>query len=81
MACGCSRMLGWRMPGWNDGIRVTAILPGPVNTPMIADRTDIPTGDMIAPGTIAGVVAHVLALPRNASVAMIPVNMIAEPLY
>jgi NAD(P)-dependent dehydrogenase (short-subunit alcohol dehydrogenase family) len=70
-----------RMLGWNDGIRVTAILPGPTDTPMIAGRTDMSSEDMIAPATIADIVAHVLSLPQNASVAIVPVNAIAEQLY
>ncbi len=44
---------------WEDGIRVTAVGPGPVNT---------------------DVVAMVLAMPNNASVAAVPINAVYEPL-
>lgn len=70
-----------RALGWKDGIRVTAILPGAVATPMTTDKTDVPHDVMMAPETIADLVAHVLTLPQNASVSMLPVSPVVEQLY
>lgn len=69
-----------RMHLWNDGIRVTAVSPGPVNTDMSRGSLNFKPEDMIPAGTIADVVALALGLPNNASVALVPVNAIAEPL-
>ena len=70
-----------RMLGWNDGIRVTAICPGPVNTDMMAGAADLAPDGMIQPEVIAGLISHVLVLPRSASVPFIPINAIAEQMY
>lgn len=70
-----------RMGGWDDGIRVTAICPGPVDTDMMAGVGSLTSEDMIQPDTVAGLIAHALALPRNASVPFIPINAVAEQLY
>ena len=69
---------GIRYAGWEHGIRVTAICPGPVNTDMMAGHAPVADGDMIQPYAVAGLVAHVLGLPNNASVAEIPVNCVLE---
>jgi len=65
---------GVRYSGWKHGIRATAICPGYVATDMSADVTSIAPEDMIQPGSIASLVATVLALPNTASVTEIPVN-------
>ncbi len=70
-----------RALGWKDGIRVTAILPGAVATPMTMDKTDVAHDLMMAPQTIADLVAHVLTMPQNASVSMLPVSPVVEQLY
>ena len=67
-----------RHAGWEHGIRATAICPGFVATDMTADVTTFARAEMIAPETIAHLVATVLALPNSASVAEIPVNCILE---
>ena len=70
-----------RALGWKDGIRVTAILPGATVTPMTTDKTDVPHDVMMAPETIADLVAHVLTMPQNANVSMLPVSPVVEQLY
>lgn len=68
-----------RYAGWDDGVRVTAICPGAVATPMGLANTVVPPDEMIRPQTVAALVATALSLPNTASVAMIPVNAVLEP--
>ena len=64
-----------RQFGYDDGVRVTALCPGAVATDLVAGVPGVtPTADQLAPETIAHIVATVLALPNNASVAWMPVN-------
>ncbi|MGY8993584.1 MAG: SDR family NAD(P)-dependent oxidoreductase [Rhodospirillales bacterium] len=70
-----------RQLGWNDGIRVTAVLPGAVVTPMTTDKMDLPLDKMMAPESIADAVAYVMLQPQNASVSMLPVNSVSEQAY
>jgi NAD(P)-dependent dehydrogenase (short-subunit alcohol dehydrogenase family) len=70
-----------RMLGWDDGIRVTAICPGPVNTDMMVGASNLAPEGMTQPDVIAGLVSHALTLPRSASIPFIPINAIAEQLY
>ena len=65
---------------WDDGIRVTAVAPGPVNTDMMPLGSGLGREDATQPETIADVVAMVLAMPNNASVATVPINAMFEPL-
>ncbi|MDP6342929.1 MAG: SDR family NAD(P)-dependent oxidoreductase [Alphaproteobacteria bacterium] len=65
---------------WQDGIRVTAVAPGPVNTDMMRGSDALPSEDMTQPGSIADVVAMVLALPNTASVSLVPINALWEPM-
>ncbi|MDA1101558.1 MAG: SDR family NAD(P)-dependent oxidoreductase [Proteobacteria bacterium] len=65
---------------WDDGIRVTAVAPGPVNTDMMPQTSGFAREDVTQPETIADVVAMVLAMPNNASVATVPINAVYEPL-
>ena len=67
-----------RFLGWEHGIRVTAICPGLVNTDMGVGVGAVPEAEMTQPETIAGLVAHVLSLPNNASVVELPVNCVLE---
>ena len=67
-----------RFLGWEHGIRVTAICPGLINTDMGKGVGSVPEAEMTQPETIAGLVAHVLSLPNNASVVEIPVNCVLE---
>ena len=54
-----------RQVGWDDGIRVTAICPGPVATDMMGPDDDTIT----QPEDVADLVATVIALPNTASVS------------
>ena len=57
---------------WEDGLRTTAICPGPTATDMAGDdhKND---PELTHPGTVAAIVAMVLTLPNAASVPIIPV--------
>jgi NAD(P)-dependent dehydrogenase (short-subunit alcohol dehydrogenase family) len=68
-----------RQFGYADGVRATALCPGAVDTDMVAGLASVtPAAGRLAPGTVAGLVATVLSLPNNASVALLPVNTRAE---
>jgi len=68
-----------RQFGYADGVRATALCPGAVDTDMIAGLTGVtPAADRLAPSTVAGLVATLLSLPNNASVALLPVNTRVE---
>lgn len=62
-----------RRAGWRDGVRVTALCPAWVATDM-AGGADTPISEMIQPEDLAELVATVLALPNNASIAELLVN-------
>jgi NAD(P)-dependent dehydrogenase (short-subunit alcohol dehydrogenase family) len=64
-----------RRLGWEHGIRATAICPSFVATDMTADVEEVERAQMIPPEEIAELVACVLALPNNAAVAELLVNM------
>ncbi|MFP6708858.1 MAG: SDR family NAD(P)-dependent oxidoreductase [Alphaproteobacteria bacterium] len=65
---------------WDDGIRVTAVAPGPVNMDIMPNAGGLKRDDATQPETIADVAAMVLAMPNNASVATVPINAMYEPL-
>ena len=54
-----------RQVGWDDGLRVTAICPGPVATDMMDPDDDTIT----QPEDVADLVATMIALPNTASVS------------
>ena len=54
-----------RQIGWDDGIRVTAICPGPVAT----DMMDPDDETITQPGDVADLVSTVIELPNTASVS------------
>ena len=64
--------------GWDDGVRVTSLHPGFINTDMVAEF-DFPAEDMIQPDDLAELVATVLRLPNNAQVARLAVSCELEP--
>lgn len=69
-----------RFAGWDDGVRATAICPGAIDTDMIAGIPGVtPKSERLKPETIAGMVAYVLDLPNEASVAELIVNTRLEP--
>ncbi len=68
-----------RQFGYADGVRASALCPGAVDTDMIAGLAGVtPAAGRLAPGTVAELVATVLALPNTASVAVLPVNTRVE---
>ena len=62
-----------RRAGWQDGVRVTALCPAWVATDMASDA-NVPPAAMIQPDDLGALVATVLALPDNASIAELLVN-------
>jgi NAD(P)-dependent dehydrogenase (short-subunit alcohol dehydrogenase family) len=62
-----------RRAGWDDGVRVTAVCPAAVATDMTRHFKQ-PDEDKIQPEDLAELVATVMALPNNASVAELMVN-------
>lgn len=63
-----------RRAGWEDGVRVTALCPGWVNTDMAANAEGISRDEMIQPDDLAELVATVIALPNNAAIAEVLLN-------
>jgi NAD(P)-dependent dehydrogenase (short-subunit alcohol dehydrogenase family) len=64
-----------RFAGWEDGVRVTALCPGAVDTDFVAGVPGVTPGpNRIAPTTIAEAVAFLLRLPNNSSVAEFIIN-------
>ncbi len=63
--------------GWDDGIRVTALCPGFVNTEMVVNHSPLPPATMIQPEQLADMVSMLLQLPNN---AVIPeLQVLCEP--
>ena len=61
--------------GWEHGVRVTALCPGAVDTPMIQSIPGVtPVDERIQPSDLAEIVAFLLRLPNNASVPELVVN-------
>ena len=68
-----------RQYAYADGVRATALCPGAVETDLLAGLTGVtPGAGRLSPATIAHLVATLLALPNNASVAVLPVNTRVE---
>ncbi len=64
-----------RQFGYEDGVRATALCPGAVDTDLIAGLAGVtPAAGRLSTKTIAHIVATILCLPNNASVAVLPVN-------
>jgi NAD(P)-dependent dehydrogenase (short-subunit alcohol dehydrogenase family) len=70
-----------RHPGWDHGIRATAICPGFVATDMAAALSDRRPEEMTQPTDLAAIVAMLLDLPNSASVAEFPVNSVLEEFF
>lgn len=61
--------------GYEDGVRVTALCPGAVATDLVSGVPGVtPLAQQLSPATVAHIIAHLLSLPNNASVAWMPVN-------
>ena len=65
---------GVRQEGWDHGIRAAALCPGFVATDMTDGWTEFPRDRMIDPETVAETAALLIALPNNASVAVLALN-------
>ena len=63
-----------RRAGWEDGVRVTALCPGWVNTDMAGNAQGISRDAMIQPDDLAELVDTVIALPNNAAIAELLVS-------
>jgi len=69
-----------RFAGWDDGIRVTALCPGGVETELLAGIPGVvSSGNRLSPETIATIAALLLSLPNTASIAELVVNTRLEP--
>jgi NAD(P)-dependent dehydrogenase (short-subunit alcohol dehydrogenase family) len=64
-----------RRMGWEHGIRATALCPGFVATDMTASNRGVARADMLDPADLAELVTCLLALPNNATIAELLVNM------
>ena len=68
--------------GWGHGVRVTALCPGAVDTPMIQAIPGVtPVAERIEPNTLADIVSFLLCLPNNTSVPEFVVNTRLESGY
>ncbi len=63
-----------RNQGWEQGVRVTAICPGFVNTEMAQGLADMEPAQMTQPEDLARLVSTVLSLPNTAAVPEIMVQ-------
>ena len=63
-----------RRAAWDEGVRVTALCPGWVNTDMAASAEGISRDEMCQPGDLAELVATAIALPNSAHVAELLVS-------
>jgi len=64
-----------RIEGWEDGVRVTALCPGAVDTNLLNGIPGVTSSkDRLKPETIAYTIAYILSLPNNASVSELPMN-------
>lgn len=63
-----------RRAGWEDGVRCTALCPGFVATDMTSDVETFPHDQMMEPDDVAQVVATILSLSNNASIAELVMN-------
>ena len=70
-----------RNEGWNEGIRVTAICPGWVNTDMAKKINHFPKEDMTQTNDIANICSNLLKLPNSSVPFEISLNCQLETTY
>jgi NAD(P)-dependent dehydrogenase (short-subunit alcohol dehydrogenase family) len=71
-----------KFAGWEDGLRVTALCPGAIETDMIGSVPGAtPAGNRLAPETVAEIVSLLMRLPNAATVAEFVVNTRLEASY
>jgi NAD(P)-dependent dehydrogenase (short-subunit alcohol dehydrogenase family) len=64
-----------RFEGWADGVRVTALCPGAIETDLIAGLPGVtPSAGRLKPATVAEMVALLLRLPDTATIAELVMN-------
>jgi NAD(P)-dependent dehydrogenase (short-subunit alcohol dehydrogenase family) len=63
---------------FKDGVRATAICPGSTNTDFIAGHMPADGAKITQAEDLAEIVARILALPNEASVAYVPINWTKE---
>jgi NAD(P)-dependent dehydrogenase (short-subunit alcohol dehydrogenase family) len=64
-----------KFAGWDDGVRVTALCPGAIDTELIAGLPGAtPAADRLSPETVAEAVSLLLRLPNAATVAEMVMN-------
>lgn len=64
-----------RFAGWDSGVRVTALCPGAVETELLLGVPGaMPSGQRMAPETVAHAVSFLLSLPNMASAAELTLN-------
>jgi NAD(P)-dependent dehydrogenase (short-subunit alcohol dehydrogenase family) len=64
-----------KFAGWEQGVRVTAICPGAIDTELIAGIPGVtPGANRLAPATVAEIVSLLLRLPNTATIAELVVN-------
>ncbi len=64
-----------KFAGWQDGVRVTALCPGAIDTELIAGLPGAtPAANRLDPATVAETVALLLRLPDAATVAELVIN-------
>jgi len=72
---------GFRRAGFEEGIRATAVCPGFVNSDMARAVSNYPPQDMTQPEDLARIIALLVDLPNEASVAEFAVNCQAEEFF
>lgn len=69
-----------KMTAWEDGVRVTALCPGAVETDLISGIPGVTPGPgRLSPGTVAEVIALLMRLPNTATIAELVINTRLEP--
>ena len=69
-----------RLQGWEDGIRVTAVCPGYVQSEMTAIHApNVKQEIMSRPQDIARIVSTLLLLPNESHVPEVLMNCVIEP--
>ncbi len=64
-----------KFAGWEDGVRVTALCPGAIDTELIAGLPGAtPAANRLAPETVAEAVSLLMRLPNAATVAELMMN-------
>lgn len=70
-----------RQAGFDKGVRATAVCPGFVATDMAAALTDRPADQLTQPADLARIIAMLISLPNEASVAEFAVNCQLEEFF